>query len=85
LEHAFKDSLLIGGKETEMAAKLQGRNSLRPIRILSADPAKCKQLGQAARSTVRERFMIEENAKRVEQHLQRAILTMPENFGNIDD
>jgi len=39
---------------------------------LSADPAKCKQLGQAARSTVRERFMIEENAKRVEQHLQRA-------------
>ncbi len=41
---------------------------------LSADPAKCKQLGQAARSTVRERFMIEENAKRVEQHLQRAIL-----------
>jgi len=40
---------------------------------LSADPAKCKQLGQAARSTVRERFMIEENAKRVEQHLQRAI------------
>ena len=41
---------------------------------LSADPAKCKQLGQAARSTVRERFMIEESAKRVEQHLQRAIL-----------
>jgi glycosyltransferase involved in cell wall biosynthesis len=40
---------------------------------LSADPAKCKQLGQAARSTVRERFLIEENAKRVEQHLQRAI------------
>ena len=60
------DGLLIepGNVQALIAAILQ----------LSADPAKCKQLGQAARSTVQERFMIEENAKRVEQHLQRAIL-----------
>lgn len=44
------------------------------IRQLSADPAKCEQFSQAARSTVQERFMIQENAKRVEQHLQRAVL-----------
>lgn len=40
---------------------------------LVEDPAKRKQLAQAARGTVRERFMIAENTKRVEQHLSRVL------------
>jgi glycosyltransferase involved in cell wall biosynthesis len=43
------------------------------IRQLLENPEKRKQLGQAGQTTVRERFTIEENAKRVEQHLLRAI------------
>jgi len=41
---------------------------------LSENPAKCQQFAQAARETVRTRFLIEANAKSVEQHLQRALL-----------
>ncbi len=40
---------------------------------LIQDPDKRKRFGEAARSTVQERFVIEENVNRVEQHLQRAI------------
>jgi glycosyltransferase involved in cell wall biosynthesis len=44
------------------------------ISQLINNPDKRKRFGQAARSTVQERFVIEENASRVEQHLQRAII-----------
>jgi glycosyltransferase involved in cell wall biosynthesis len=37
------------------------------------DPEKRKRFGQAARSTVQQRFVIKENAIRVEQHLQHAL------------
>ena len=40
---------------------------------LVEDPAKRKQLALAARATVRERFLITENTKRVEQHLSRVL------------
>lgn len=40
---------------------------------LSENPAKCQQFAQAARETVRTRFLIETNAKSAEQHLQRAL------------
>ena len=40
---------------------------------LSEDPATCSRFSQAARETVRTRFLIEANAKRAEQHLQRAL------------
>lgn len=43
------------------------------IRQLLENPEERKQLGQAGQITVQERFTIEENAKRVEQHLLRAI------------
>jgi glycosyltransferase involved in cell wall biosynthesis len=43
------------------------------IRQLLENPEKRKQLGQAGQTTVRARFTIGENAKRVEQHLLRAI------------
>jgi glycosyltransferase involved in cell wall biosynthesis len=43
------------------------------IHQLIKDPVKRKRFGDAARSTVQERFVIEENVNRVEQHLQRAI------------
>ena len=43
------------------------------ISQLIQDPNKRKRFGEAARSTVQERFVIEENVNRVEQHLQRAI------------
>ncbi len=43
------------------------------IRQLINNPDERKRFGQAARSTVQERFVIEENVSRVEQHLQRAI------------
>ena len=43
------------------------------ISQLMKDPEKRKRFGQAARSTVQQRFVIKENAIRVEQHLQRAL------------
>ncbi len=43
------------------------------ISQLIKDPEKRKRFGQAARSTVQQRFVIEENVTRVERHLQRAI------------
>ncbi|GAC1385649.1 MAG: hypothetical protein NVSMB33_14860 [Ktedonobacteraceae bacterium] len=43
------------------------------IKHLLENPDKRTQLGQAGRATVQEHFTIEENIKRVEQHLQRAI------------
>ena len=45
------------------------------INQLLDDPATCKRLAQAAQATVQERFMIEKNTKRVEQHLSRALQT----------
>ena len=44
---------------------------------LSEDPSKCQQFAQAARETVRTRFLIEANAKRAAQHLQRALQHAP--------
>lgn len=43
------------------------------IRHLLENPGKRTQLGQAARVTVQERFTIQENIRRVEQHLLRTI------------
>jgi D-inositol-3-phosphate glycosyltransferase len=43
------------------------------IRELLDHPEKRRQLSQAARETVQQRFTIEENARRVEYHLLRAI------------
>ena len=43
------------------------------ITHLLDDPATCKQLVQAARTTIQERFMIEKNTKQVEQHLLRTL------------
>ncbi len=43
------------------------------IRQLVDDPHKHARLAQAARATVEERFTVEEAARRVEQHLLRAI------------
>jgi glycosyltransferase involved in cell wall biosynthesis len=44
------------------------------IEQLIKDPDKRQRFGQAARLTVQERFVIEENANRVEQHLRRAFM-----------
>ena len=49
------------------------------ISQLLDDPAMCKRLAQAARATVRERFMIEKNTKRVEQHLLRIAQNNPQS------
>jgi len=43
------------------------------IHTLLEQPMQGKLLGQVARETVRERFMIEENTKQVEQYLQRTV------------
>jgi len=43
------------------------------MRQLIEDPQKRAQFGRAAQSTVRARFTLEENARRVEQHLLRVI------------
>jgi glycogen synthase len=43
------------------------------INQLIHDPDKRRRLGEAAHTTVQERFVIEENVKRVEQYLLRAI------------
>ena len=59
------DGLLIepGDEQALVSAILQ----------LAEDPAMRGQLAQAARITVRERFLIAENTKRVEQHLSRVL------------
>jgi glycogen synthase len=64
LTHQVDGLLVEPGDEQILAAA---------IRQLIEDPGRRKQLGQAARTTVRERFTIEQNAKGVEQHLLRAI------------
>jgi glycosyltransferase involved in cell wall biosynthesis len=64
LTHGQNGLLVEAGNEQALASA---------IRQLIENPATRQRLGQAARSTVQERFMIEENARRVEQHLQRAI------------
>ncbi len=43
------------------------------ISHLLDDPATCKRLVEAARTTIQERFMIEKNTKQVEQHLLRTL------------
>jgi glycosyltransferase involved in cell wall biosynthesis len=47
------------------------------IKQLLVNPQKRRQLSQAARATVEERFTIEENVRLVERHLQRAIQGNP--------
>ncbi len=43
------------------------------ITRLLDNPDECQRFSQAARATVQERFMVSENVRRVEQHLQRVI------------
>ena len=62
--HNVDGLLLEPGNERALAAA---------ILQLSENPTKCLQFAQAARETVRTRFLIEANAKRAEQHLQRAL------------
>jgi glycogen synthase len=60
-----EDGLLVkAGDERDLA---------HAIRLLMENPEKRKQLGEAAHATVRERFTIVQNARRVERHLTRAI------------
>jgi glycosyltransferase involved in cell wall biosynthesis len=60
-----KNGLLVeAGDESALALALKQ---------LIKDPDKRHRFGQAARLTVQERFVIEESASRVEQHLQRAL------------
>jgi glycosyltransferase involved in cell wall biosynthesis len=51
------------------------------IAQLSEHPEERQRLSRAAKATVRERFTIEENARRVEQHLLRSYL----NSKNLED
>jgi len=64
LTHEINGLLVEAGNEQALALA---------ISQLIKDPEKRKRFGQAARATVQQRFVIEENASRVEQHLQRAI------------
>jgi glycogen synthase len=64
LTHEINGLLVEAGNERALALA---------ISQLIKDPEKRKRFGQAARATVQQRFVIEENASRVEQHLQRAI------------
>ena len=64
LTHGVNGLLIEPGSEQGLAAA---------IGLLLNDPGKRIQLGRAARATVEERFTLEENARRVEQHLQRAV------------
>ena len=64
LTHEINGLLVEAGDERTLALAI--------IELIK-NPEKRKRFGQAARSTVQERFVIEENASRVEQHLQRAI------------
>jgi len=64
LTHEINGLLVEAGNERVLALA---------INQLIKDPEKRKRFGQTARSTVQQRFVIEENASRVEQHLQRAL------------
>ena len=64
LTHGINGLLVEAGDERAMALA---------ISQLINDPDKRQRFGQAARLTVQERFVIEENVNRVEHHLQRAI------------
>ncbi len=64
LTHEINGLLVEAGNEQVLALA---------ISQLIKDPEKRKRFGQTARATVQQRFVIEENASRVEQHLQRAI------------
>ncbi len=64
LTHEINGLLVEAGNERALALA---------ISQLIKDPEKRRRFGQAARATVQQRFVIEENASRVEQHLQRAI------------
>ena len=64
LTHGVDGLLVEPGNERELAAA---------IGLLMHDRAKRAQLGRAARDTVERRFTIEENVKRVEQHLLLAV------------
>jgi glycosyltransferase involved in cell wall biosynthesis len=64
LTHGVDGLLVEPGNEQELAAA---------IRLLLNDPAKRTHLGRSARDTVERRFTIEENARRVEQHLLQAL------------
>ena len=64
LTHEVNGLLIEPGDERALAAA---------ITQLIEQPQKRAQLAQAARITVQERFTIEKNAKRVEQHLQKAL------------
>ena len=64
LTHEVNGLLIEPGDERALTAA---------ITQLIEQPEKRARLAQAARITVQERFTIEENAKRVEQHLLRAI------------
>jgi glycogen synthase len=64
LTHEINGLLVEAGNERALASA---------INQLIKDPEKRKRFGQTARSTVQQRFIIEENASRVEQHLHRAL------------
>jgi glycosyltransferase involved in cell wall biosynthesis len=64
LTHDTDGLLTEPGDERALAAVLKD---------LVANPDKRKRLGEAAKATVQARFTIEENARRVEQHLLKAI------------
>jgi glycosyltransferase involved in cell wall biosynthesis len=64
LTHEINGLLVEAGNERALALAI--------IELIK-NPEKRKRFGQAARATVQQRFVIEENASRVEQHLQRVI------------
>jgi glycosyltransferase involved in cell wall biosynthesis len=49
------------------------------ITELINNPEKRERFGQAAHSTVQDRFVIEENVRRIEQHLQQAVMETKAN------
>jgi len=49
------------------------------IMELINNPEKRERIGQAAHSTVQDRFVIEENVRRIEQHLQQAVMETKAN------
>jgi glycosyltransferase involved in cell wall biosynthesis len=63
LTHGVDGLLIEPGNERELASA---------IRLLLQDTATRSRLSHAARTTVVQRFTLEENTRRVEQHLQRA-------------
>lgn len=65
ITHEYDGLLLEPGDERLLAAAI--------TRLLE-HPDECQRFSQAARATVQQRFMVAENAKRVERHLQRVIV-----------